>query len=67
MHRVFGRSYNSALSRITALLRVGSAQMKSLVAATICIAVLYAIDALWFDGWYFTFLNRAIYVVYVRW
>jgi hypothetical protein len=34
--------------------------MKHLAAAVICLTVLYAVDSVFFGGWYFAFTNQAI-------
>lgn len=31
-----------------------------LTAAVFCFGILYAVDAMFFDGWYFAFTNQAI-------
>jgi hypothetical protein len=36
-------------------------------AAAVCIAMLYGLDALCFDGRYFADLERTLYDVYVHW
>ena len=42
--------------------------MKHLTAAIVCIAVLYAMDALLFNGWYFSNATKAIEKTYaLRW
>jgi hypothetical protein len=41
--------------------------MKHLSSLAVCLAILYGIDALCFDGWYFAAVNRAIMEIYVRW
>ena len=41
--------------------------MKALAAALICIAVLYGVDAFFFDGRYFAILDRVIFQIYVHW
>jgi hypothetical protein len=33
--------------------------MKHLVAATLCLAILYTVDAAFFSGWYFASANQA--------
>ena len=33
---------------------------KPLTAAIICLGILYAVDAMYFDGWYFAATNQAI-------
>ena len=43
------------------------AMMRHLSSLAICGAVLYGIDAIWFNGWYFAAINRAIMEIYVRW
>jgi hypothetical protein len=40
--------------------------MKHLTAALVCVAVLYGIDAAWFDGWYFGALNKVVGAVWAR-
>jgi hypothetical protein len=39
--------------------------MKPLAAALVCLAVLYAVDSLWFDGWYFAAATQAVERAYV--
>jgi hypothetical protein len=34
--------------------------MRHLVAAAICLTILYTVDAAFFGGWYFTAANQAI-------
>ncbi len=41
--------------------------MKGLTAARVCIAVLYGVDALVFNGGYFATLNRVIFQIYIHW
>ena len=41
--------------------------MKGLPAALVCIAVLYGVDALLFDGRYFGDLNGVISQIYMHW
>jgi len=42
--------------------------MKHLTAAIVCIAVLYGLDALFYDGWYFSNVTKAIEHTYrLRW
>jgi hypothetical protein len=36
-------------------------------AAFVCIAVLYGVDALMFDGWYVAGLTRMLSEIYVHW
>ena len=33
---------------------------RHLTAAAICFGILYAVDAMYFDGWYFAATNQAI-------
>jgi len=41
--------------------------MKELAAALVCIAVLYGVDAFFFDGCYFASLDRMIFQIYMHW
>ena len=41
--------------------------MKCLGAMTICIAVLYGVDAAWFDGWYFGMVDHMLNDFYRHW
>jgi hypothetical protein len=41
-------------------LRVQEAIMRHLTAAVICFAILYAVDSMFFDGWYFAVANQMI-------
>ncbi len=34
--------------------------MRHLTAAVICLAILYAVDSMFFGGWYFAIANQAI-------
>ncbi len=40
--------------------------MKHLTAAAVCIAFLYGVDAIWFNGWYFEAINQALSVIWTR-
>lgn len=42
-------------------------ELRHIAAAAVCIAILYGIDAWWFDGSYFGAANRALRDVYVHW
>jgi hypothetical protein len=41
--------------------------MREITAAIVCIAVLYGVDAFWFDGRYFAAASLALRQVYVYW
>jgi hypothetical protein len=43
------------------------AEMKSLGAVVVCVAVLYVVDATWFDGWYFAVVSQMLTTFYVQW
>ncbi|HTP91790.1 MAG TPA: hypothetical protein VMJ52_08655 [Xanthobacteraceae bacterium] len=41
--------------------------MRPLIAAVVCIAVLYGIDATWFHGFYYDAIVRLISTIYRQW
>lgn len=41
--------------------------MKSLGAVAVCVAVLYIVDAAWFDGWYFGVVDQMLTTFYAQW
>jgi hypothetical protein len=43
------------------------AEMKSLGAVAVCVAVLYVVDATWFDGWYFAVVSQMVATFYAQW
>jgi hypothetical protein len=40
--------------------------MKPLAAVIVCFAILCAVDALWFDGWYLDAATQAVEQAYAR-
>lgn len=43
------------------------AEMKSLGAVAICLAVLYLVDVIWFDGWYSAVVSQIVTTFYAQW
>ena len=43
------------------------AEVKGLGAVAVCVAVLYVVDATWFDGWYFAIVNQMLTTFYSQW
>ncbi len=41
--------------------------MKSLSAVAVFVAVLYVVDATWFDGWYFAVVSQMAATFYTQW
>lgn len=49
------------------LLSSQGSKMRPLIAAAVCIAVLYALDAYWFHGFYADNVARLISTIYRHW
>jgi hypothetical protein len=71
MHRAFARDWNSVSVKLACADRFspsyGEGKMKFLGALLICIAVLYGVDAFFFDGRYGHGLDGAISDIQRRW
>jgi hypothetical protein len=71
MHRIFGRDWNLVSVKLTCADRFSPAhwegKMKFFGAALVCLAVLYGVDAFFFDGRYGHGLDSAISDIQRRW
>jgi hypothetical protein len=71
MHRTFGRDSKIDSGRLTCAYRFFPAdwegKMRFFGAAFVCIAVLYGVDAFFFDGRYGDGMDRVISSIYLHW